>query len=231
VGDAALLGVDLGAAEIFGGNLLAGHGLDHVGSRDVHLADPVHHEDKVAQGRGVHGAPRAGPQDEAELRDDAGGQGVPEKNRPVLPQSFLDAGASRIDDPDDGGPDLDRQIHHMADLARVRLAERSAHDREILRIDVDQTAVDRSRTGDHPVAVNLLPVHSELRRLMGNEHLEFGEASRVQHHVDPLPGAELASLVLLVGLLPTAPQPRLGRPGLQLLIFFPQRLNPLSHFV
>ena len=66
---------------------------------------------------------------------------------------------------------------------------------------------------------------------MGDEHLEFGEASRVQHHVDPLPGAELASLVLLVDLLLAAPQSRMGRPGLQLFVLFPQCFDPLSRFV
>ena len=45
--DTTLLAVDLGAPELLRGHLFPGHRLDDVRSRDMHLADPIHHEHKI----------------------------------------------------------------------------------------------------------------------------------------------------------------------------------------
>ena len=149
--------------------------------------------------------------------------------RTVLPQPLLDPGAAGIDQPDDRGADLDRQIHHMADLAGMRLSERAPHDREILRIEVDLPAADLSRADDHPVAVKLLLVHPELGRLVGDEHLDLHEAPRIHQRIDPLPGAQLAAFVLLVDLFLTAPEARKRFLCLQLFILLFQGSSSLCY--
>ena len=108
----------------------------------------------------------------------------------------------------------------------MRLSEGAPHDGEILRVDVHQTAGDRSGPDHHAVTVKLLLLHPELGHLVGDEHLEFHETARIEQLVDPLPGAELAPLVLLVDLLLTAAQARQGLLRLQLFILLFQDSNP-----
>ena len=66
--------------------------------------------------------------------------------------TFLDPGAARVVEPDDGHPGLHRQIHDLANLARIGLRERPAEHREVLCEDEDRTTVDASGAGDHAVA-------------------------------------------------------------------------------
>ena len=118
----------------------------------------------------------------------------------------------------------------MADLAGMRLPQRSPHHRKILRIEVHLPTGDLPGTDHHPVAVILLLIHPELGRLMGDEHLDLHEAARIDQLIDPLPRAELAALVLLVDLLLTAAQQRQGFLRLQLLILLFQD-SILPHLV
>ncbi|CAM5708975.1 hypothetical protein SGLAM104S_03405 [Streptomyces glaucescens] len=83
-GDAGEGGVHVGAAEAVVGDLLAGDGLDDVRARDEHLGGAAHHEHEVGQRGGVGGAARARAEDDADLRDDAGGAGVAAEDAGLL---------------------------------------------------------------------------------------------------------------------------------------------------
>ena len=96
------------------------------------------------------GRPRrrgARPHDERDLRDDARGADVATEDLAVEPQgdhALLDAGAARVVEPDDGAPDLHREVHDLDDLLAEDLAEGAAEDREVLGEDGDLAAVDRA---------------------------------------------------------------------------------------
>ena len=60
------------AAELLEADLLAGDGLDHVGTRDEHVRGLLHHEDEVRYRGRVNGSSRARPHDQADLRDHSG---------------------------------------------------------------------------------------------------------------------------------------------------------------
>lgn len=57
----------------------------------------------------------------------------------------------------------------------VLLTEAAARDREVLRIGVDQTAVDRAVARDDAVARHVLLVHAEVRAAVFDEHIELDE--------------------------------------------------------
>src|SRR6185369_10981021 len=67
----------------------------------------------------------------------------------------LDPDAARVVDADHRGADLHRMVHDLADLLGVGFRQRAAEDREILREDEDQTAVDRAVADHHAVARRL----------------------------------------------------------------------------
>ncbi len=59
------------AAERFLGDILVGHGLDHVRSGDEHVAGVLHHEDEVGEGGGINRTAGARAHDGGDLRDHA----------------------------------------------------------------------------------------------------------------------------------------------------------------
>jgi hypothetical protein len=87
-------------------------------------------------------------------------------------------------------------IQHLADLLRVPLGQRAAEHGEILAVDVDQPAVDRTRTGDHAVAGDDLLVHAEFNAIVLDIHVGLFEAALVEQHFDPLARGQLALGVL-----------------------------------
>ena len=76
VGDARFGGVGDRAAKLLLGHHLVGDGLHHVGAGDEHVATILHHEDEVGHRRRIDRPARAWAHDQADLRDDAGGEDV-----------------------------------------------------------------------------------------------------------------------------------------------------------
>ena len=100
-------------------------------------------------------AARARPHDGGDLRHHAARQRVAQKDIGVAGErdhAFLNARAAGIVQADDGRAGLQREVHDLADLLRVGFRKRAAEDREILREDVDQAAVDAAVAGDEAVA-------------------------------------------------------------------------------
>ena len=97
VRDAARRVVGRGAAELLFGDLLVRHRFQHVGPGHEHVARVPDHDREVGDGRRVDGAAGAGAHDRGDLRHDARGQRVAEKNVRVAGEGqdpFLDPRAA-----------------------------------------------------------------------------------------------------------------------------------------
>ncbi len=220
VGDAGLGGVGVRAAELLDGDVLAGHGLDHVGPGDEHVAGALDHQREVGDRGGVDRAAGRRAHDEADLRDDAGGAGVAEEDlreQAERDHALLDAGAAAVVDADDRAAGLHRVVHDLDDLLAVDLAQAAAEHGEVVAVDRDRPAVHGADAGDHAVAVRAVPLDPEVVRAVPGQLVELGEGARVEQQVDPLAGGQLALGVLLLdrrerarvhGLVPSALQIR-----------------------
>ena len=125
VRDARLRRVGGRAAELLERHLLAGHRLHHVGAGDEHVRRALDHEDEVGDRGRVDGAARARPHHERDLRHDARRLHVPPEDLRVPGErddALLDPRAARVVDPDHRAAELDRQVHHLADLLGEDLA-------------------------------------------------------------------------------------------------------------
>ena len=199
VRDAGLRRVRRCAAELLEVDVLAGHRLHHVGPGDEHVRRPLGHQDEVRDGGRVDRAARARPHDQRDLRHDPGGLDVPPEDLRVARErddALLDARAARVVDPDDGAADLDRHVHHLADLLGEDLGQRAAEDREVLAEHADRPAEDRAVAGDDRVAPGTLVAHPELDLAVPDEAVELDERARVEQQVDALAREQLPALVL-----------------------------------
>ena len=200
-------------AQIFLRHHLVGHGLDHFGAGDEHVAAVLHHEDEVGHRRRIDRPARARPHDHAELRHHAAGQHVALEHLGIAAKAgdaFLDARTAAVVEADHRRADLHRHVHDLADLLRVALAQRTAEHGEILRIDIDQPPVDRAAAGNHPVTRDLLFGHAEIGAVVLDVHVELLEAAVVEQHFKPLARGQLALGMLCGNALLTPAQTGAG---------------------
>ena len=180
VGDAADRRVGGRAAQSFGVNILVGHGLHDIRAGDEHVARALDHDDVVGHRRRVHRAAGARTEDDRDLGNDAGRQHVAQEDVGIAAKrhhALLDPGATGIVETDDRRADLHRQVHDLADLAGVGLRQGAAEDREVLREDEDQPAVDGAVAGDHAIAEIVLAVRIGRRGAVRDERVELDERS------------------------------------------------------
>src|SRR5712671_511041 len=145
------------------------YGLDHVRPGDEHVRRVLHHDVEVGDRRTVHGAARARAHDATDLRHHAAGQCVAEKDVRIAAETndtFLYARAARIVQPDDGRADLHREVHHFANLFRVRFGKGTAKDGEVLGEDKNFAAIDQAVAGDDSVARIDFFLHPKVTRAM-----------------------------------------------------------------
>ena len=196
----ALLVVGLGAPQGFEADLLARHGLDDLGAGDEHVAGVLDHENIVGHGRRVDRAARGRPHDGRDLRDDAGAGRVAEKNLAVAGQGvdrLLDAGPARVVHADERHPGFQGQIHDLADLPGVHLAETAGAGGEILREGEHRPSFHQAVAGDDPVGGDLHFFHVEIGAAMGDEHVQLAERTGVKEQIQPLARGELALFLVL----------------------------------
>ena len=115
--------VRAGAAQLLEADVLAGDRLDDVGAGDEHVRGLVDHHREVGDRGGVDRAARARADDQADLRDHAGGVGVAAEDLAVQAErgdALLDAGAAGVVDADDRAAGLQREVHDLDDLLRRR---------------------------------------------------------------------------------------------------------------
>ena len=200
-GHPRLGGMAHGPAQLLEGHVLAGDRLHHVGPGDEHVARALDHEDEVGHGRAVDGAARAGPEDHADLGDDAGRLGVPVEDAAVGVEgddALLDAGPGPVVEPDHGHPDGGGEIHDLVDLLGEHLAEGAAEDGEVLAEDAHPAAVDGSESGDDPVGVRPLLLEAHAVGPVASQHVELLEGTVVEQVVDALPRRHLPLGVVLL---------------------------------
>ena len=154
---------------------------------------------EVGDRRRIHRAAGAGAHHGGDLRDDARGQRVAEKDVGVAAErqhAFLNARAARVVQPDDRRAHLHREIHDLHDLCGVGFRERSAEDGEVLREGVDHAAVDAAVAGDDAVARDDLIGHPEIEAAMRDELVDLFEGARVEQQLDALARRQLAGRAL-----------------------------------
>ena len=223
VGVARLGVVGPGAAELLHRDVLAGDGLDHVGTGDEHVGGAVDHDREVGDRGGVDVAAGAGAHDQADLRDHAAGVDVALEDLAVEAErdhALLDAGAGALVDADDRAAGLDGEVHHLGDLLAVDLAQRAAEDGEVLGEHAGLAAVDGAEAGDHAVAVGPVLLQAERGGAVPGELVELDEGALVEELLDALAGGHLALGVLLLD--------RLGRARVDGLVDAPVEVGQLA---
>ena len=187
------------SAQLLGANLFGRDRLHHVRAGDEHIRRSAHHEDKVGNGRRIHGAARAGPHHQRQLRDNAGSQHVALKDVGIAAQGghpLLNTGAAGIIQADDRRADLDGLIHHLAYLAGIGFRQGPSEHGEILAEDEHQAAIDPTVAGNHAIPGNALLFHTEIAAAMLDKGVPFLKTPGVQQHVQTLARGELAAFVL-----------------------------------
>ena len=190
-----------GAAQLLCGDVLAGDGFDDLGTGDEHVGGLIHHEDEVGEGGGVDRAAGAGAHDGGDLGHHAGGPGIAVEDAAVAGQrvhSLLDAGAAGVVEADDGCAHLHGQVQHLPDLLGMHLAQRAAHNSEVLGIDIHKAVVNGTVAGDHALAGGLHALHTEVGAAVLHESIQLHKAVGVQQRSDALPGGHLTGSVLLL---------------------------------
>ena len=201
VGVAGLRVVGAAPAELFERDVLAGHGLDDLGTGDEHLRRLVDHDDEVGERRAVHVAAGRRAHDQRDLRDHAARERVPAEDLRVQAErddALLDPRAATFVDADDRHAGLEGEVEDLADLLPVHLAERAAEDHHVLREHAHRAAVDRAGSGDDAVAVRTPLLQAEVRRAVPRELVELGEGPLVEKSQYALAGGHLALGVLLL---------------------------------
>jgi hypothetical protein len=180
----ATLGV-VGAcpAQVLHRHVLARDCLDDVRACDEHVRGAVDHDGEVRDGGGVDVAAGTGTHDQRDLGDHAGRVDVAAEDLAVQAErhdTLLDAGTGTLVDADDRAAGLHGQIHDLADLLAVHLAEAAAEDGEVLGEHAHLTTVDRAVAGDHAVAVRTVLLHPEVRGAVPGQLIELDERALVQ---------------------------------------------------
>ena len=209
-----------GAAQLLFRHFFVRHRLDHVGPGNEHVRSVFGHKNEIGDGGRIDCAAGARSEDGADLRNNAAGQRVAQKNLRITGQrhhSFLNARAAGIVEPDDGRPDTHGQVHNFTNFARVRFRERSAKDREILREEIHQAPANAAVSGDKAVAGRALLFHAEIGAVVRHEFVELLEAALVEQERDALAHREFpcAAFTLTARRTPAffrsgAPAPQLG---------------------
>ncbi len=130
-------------------DFLVRDGLHDVRARHEHVRRAPDHVHEISDRRRIDGPAGAGTQDRRDLRNDARRERVAEEHVGVPAEgddALLDARAAGVVEPDDRRAVAHREVHHLADLLGVRLGERTAEHREVLREHVDQTSLDAPAT-------------------------------------------------------------------------------------
>ncbi len=212
--------MDAGAAQVLVADHLVGDRLHHVGAGHIHVGGVLHHEDEVGDGGRIDVAARARPHDDRDLRNDAARQGVLQEDVGVARQRlhpFLNARPAGVEQADDRRTRRQGHLLDLDDLGRVGARQRAAEHREVLRKDIDQTAVDGAAPGDDAVAGDALILHPEVVAAVLHEHIGLFEGAFVQQDADAFAGGQLALGVLAGDALLAPAQLGGGATALELL--------------
>ena len=178
-------------AQFFGSHDLVCHCFHHVGAGDEHVRSVFDHKDKVGHRGAVHSPARAGPHDQADLRDHAGGFDIALEHFGVSGKrgdTFLNTRPTGIVDANQRRAVLHSHILNFADFLGVGFRQRAAKHRKVLREHIDQPPVDCAPTRYHTIPRRLLFFHAKIGTAVGDEHVEFFETALIQQQINPLSG-------------------------------------------
>ena len=188
------------------------HRLDHVRPGDKHVRSLVDHQHKIRNRRRIYRPSRARPHDCRNLRHHSAINRIAQKNVRIPRQrhhAFLNPRPPRIVQPNHRSAHLRRQIHDLHDLARVRLRERSAKHRKILRKHIHQPALNAPVARDKSVPINLLLAHAKVVAAMRDQLVRLFKRPFIEQKIHSLARRHLALSVL--ALTPLRPAPILGQ--------------------
>ncbi len=194
-------GMHTRSAQVLRAHHLTQNRLHHIGTRDEHLRNVIHHEDKVRQCRRIHRPTGTRSQNHRQLRNHARSLRIAEENLPVTRQrvhTLLDTRSARIVDTDDRNPHLDGMVHNLRNLTRVHQSQRTACHRKILCINSNRFSVYGTGTDNDTISVENLLVHTEIFRLVLYKNIVFMERTLIQDTFDTLAGCHLTHLGLLL---------------------------------
>ena len=197
------------AAERLGVDILVGDSLHDIGPGDEHVARPIDHDREVGDGRRVHRATGARPQDQGQLGHDPGRQGIAQEDVGVAAErddTLLDPCPAGIVQADDRSAHLHRKVHDLADLLGIGLGQGSTEDGEVLAEDEHQPTVDRAVAGDDAVAEER---RFDLGVAIRDERIELDERICVEQQVESLARGQFSAFVLLIDTVLAAPESRL----------------------
>ena len=234
VGHAAAGGVSGRTSKLLVAHLLASHSADHIRASDVHLADLLHHEDEVGDGRRVDSAAGGRADDNGDLWNDSRVERIAEEYIAVSRQAegaLLDAGAAGVVEADHGAAGLGGQVHDLADLLADCLGEGAAHHREVLGEGEDLSSFHLPVAGDHGIPERPAVAEAEIGGAVSDEGVQLLEGTLVHQPFQALTGGELAPAVLLID--PVLPASQLGGAshrlqGFQLVVNLPLLSGHLS---
>jgi len=128
-------GVGQRPPQLLEGDRLVCHRLHDVGPGHEHIAGALDHDNEIGERRRVDRAAGRRSQDHADLRHDPGRQGIAQEDIGIPAErndALLDACAARVVQADHRCAVLHREVHHLADLFGMGLAQRAADHREVL---------------------------------------------------------------------------------------------------
>jgi hypothetical protein len=192
------LGMGVGGGELVERGGLAGGGLDDVRAADEHVGVLPRHDDEIRERGRVGGTAGAGPGDDRDLRDDAGGEHVAEEDLAVSGErldALLDARAAGVVDADDGHAGLDGEVEQVADFLGVDGTDRAAADGEILGEGGDRAAPDVAGGADDAVTGHLAFFEAEVGARVVGVHAELDEIAAVEEGGEAFAGGEQAFFV------------------------------------
>ena len=232
--DARLRRVRRRAAELLEADLLAGHGLHHVGPGDEHVRRPLDHQHEVGHRRRVDRPAGRRAHDERDLRDHSRGLDVaPEDLRVARKRdhAFLNPRSARVVDPDHRAAVLRGHVHDLADLLGECLGQAPAEDREVLREDEDLAAENRSVAGHDRVPVRPPIHHPEERIAVPHVAVELDEGAWIEELLHPFAREQLALFALSLDRFLSRPRAATRRAASGAVRAFPgsiRRSRPLA---
>gem|GEM_PF-4879990 len=196
--------------------------LDDLRPGDEHVAGILDHKYPVGHGRRIDGPAGSGPHNGGNLRNHAGRHGIAIENLAVTGKGidpFLDPGAAGIVESDKRGPGFQGQVHDLADLLGMHLAQAAGPGGEILGIGKHRPAVDQAVPRDDTIGGDFHVFHAEVHAAVGHERVNLPEGTGVEQFIQPFPGGQLALLLVFGNRLLAPHLLDLGFAGFQFLDF------------
>ncbi len=215
VREAGLLGVHLHAAQLLGGDPLAGRQLQHAGTGHRHRGALEHHHE-IGEARVPGRQPVGLPEHRGHHRHPAAARavvgGVAEGGDAGRAHDVGHAGPARLGQVHDGQPAPRGEALQLRFLVRGDAAGRRGHHREVIGAHHDRPAVDATEAADLGIGRGVV-LHA--RHVGGVEGADLQERARVQQALHPLAGVQRARRPSPREALGSAHAPGLRAPGVE----------------